>query len=46
MTRTSSILTLALSSLLLISLVPGCGERGPVTIVFSGDTEGRLVPAG
>jgi len=43
MTRTSPILTL---TLLLLSLIQGCGEREPVTIVFTGDTQGRLVPAG
>jgi hypothetical protein len=46
MTRTSTILKLAMPALLFFALAAGCGGREPVTIVFTGDTHGRLVPAG
>jgi hypothetical protein len=49
MTRISTILKLALPAILFFTLsaaLSGCGTREPVTIVFTGDTQGRLVPAG
>jgi len=27
-------------------VLAGCGQRRPVTILFTGDEQGRLVPAG
>ena len=31
---------------LIAAILAGCGTREPVTIVFTGDSQGRLVPAG
>jgi hypothetical protein len=36
----------ALAAFVLLVTAAGCGEREPVTVVFTGDTHGRLVPAG
>jgi hypothetical protein len=46
MTLTSTLLKIVPLVLLFFILAPGCSEREPVTIVFTGDTQGRLVPAG
>jgi len=46
MKQTSTILKLALPALLFFVLEAGCISKEPVTIVFTGDTQGRLVPAG
>ncbi len=46
MTLISSILKLELSALLFFAFAAGCSPKEPVTIVFTGDTQGRLVPAG
>jgi len=46
MMRISMIVKLALPALLFFTLAAGCNRREPVTIVFTGDTQGRLVPAG
>ena len=46
MTETSTILKLALPALLFFAFVAGCTPEEPVTIIFTGDTQGRLVPAG
>ncbi len=46
MTRTPTLLKLALPALFFYSLAAGCTGEKPVTIVFTGDTQGRLVPAG
>jgi hypothetical protein len=46
MTRISKILKLALPALLFFALAAGCARKDPVTIIFTGDTQGRLVPAG
>jgi len=46
MKKTSTILKLALPAILFFALAAGCTEGKPVTIVFTGDTQGRLVPAG
>jgi len=40
------IFKLALPALLFFVLVAGCADKEPVTIIFTGDTQGRLVPAG
>ena len=46
MTRLTAILKLAAPAIL-FTLLAGCGDhRQPVTVVFTGDTQGRLVPAG
>jgi hypothetical protein len=46
MMRISPILKLALPALLFFAFASGCGRKEPVTIVFTGDTQGHLVPAG
>ena len=46
MVKTPTILKLALPTLLFFALVAGCTPEEPVTIIFTGDTQGRLVPAG
>jgi hypothetical protein len=46
MTRRSIISGMAVPALLLFTLAAGCAREKPVTIVFTGDTQGRLVPAG
>lgn len=46
MTRISTIVKLALPALLFFALAAGCVRKEPVTIIFTGDTQGRLVPAG
>jgi hypothetical protein len=40
------ILKPVLPALAVVILAAGCGDRKPVTVVFTGDTQGRLVPAG
>jgi hypothetical protein len=46
MTLLSLILKLALPALLFFALAAGCSTEESVTIVFTGDTQGHLVPAG
>jgi len=46
MTGRSIISGLAVPALLMSFLAAGCAPEKPVTIVFTGDTQGRLVPAG
>jgi hypothetical protein len=45
-TPTITVLRLALPVLLSLALVAGCTSEEPVTIIFTGDTQGRLIPAG
>jgi hypothetical protein len=35
-----------LTIIVLLTLVTGCSKKEPVTLIFTGDVEGRLVPAG
>jgi hypothetical protein len=46
MKRFLPILKLALPAILFFALLAGCTRKEPVTIIFTGDTQGRLVPAG
>jgi hypothetical protein len=46
MTKTPTILRLVLPALLFLAFEAGCTSEEPVTIIFTGDTQGRLVPAG
>jgi hypothetical protein len=46
MIKTHTILRLALPAVLSLVLASGCTSEEPVTIIFTGDTQGRLVPAG
>jgi len=46
MKHLSLIFKLALPALLFFAFLAGCTKKEPVTIVFTGDTQGHLVPAG
>jgi len=46
MNTRSIISVLAASALVLFAPTAGCAPENPVTIVFTGDTKGHLVPAG